>query len=165
MVNEVRKPHIPDLIDKVSYVNVSKCQTSHIQEQEVKSCKKAGRSHAKKPRGLKGRQANFQFESGQGRPDCGKFPIPSTHRFTCSMATQEKKIESKGKTHVHVQLSSPTSSSAHDDSYDSHDTPSIPSPIADSSLPFHFSASQTLKSDQKSIKSHRSDTSASVSGI
>ena len=66
MVNEVSRPHIPDLIDKVSSVNVSKCQTSHIQEQEVKSCKKAGRSHAKKPQGLKGRQANFQLESGQG---------------------------------------------------------------------------------------------------
>ena len=58
LVNEVRRPHILDLIDKVSSVSVSKCQTSHIQEQEVKSCKKAGRSHAKKPRGLKGRQSN-----------------------------------------------------------------------------------------------------------
>ena len=76
------------------------------------------------------------------------------------MAAQEKKIESKGKTPVHVQLSSSTSSSAHDDSYDSHDNPSIPSPVADSSLPFHFSASQTLKSDKKSIKSHRSDALA-----
>ena len=85
MVNEVSKPRIPDLIDKVSSVNVSKCQTSHIQEQEVKSCKKAGRSHAKKPRGLKGRQANFQLESGQGRTDCGKFPVPSTRSFTRSM--------------------------------------------------------------------------------
>ena len=144
MVNEVSKPRIPDLIDKVSSVNVSKCQTSHIQEQEVKSCKKAGRSHAKKPQGLKGQQANFQFESGQGQPDCGKFPIPSTHRFTCSMSTQEKKIESKGKRPVHVQLSS----FAHNDSYDSQDNPSIPSPVADSSFPFHFSASQTLKYDQ-----------------
>ena len=81
------------------------------------------------------------------------------------MATQEKKIESKGKKPIHVQLSSSTSSSGHDDSYDSHDNPSILSPVADSSLPFHFSASQTLKSDQKSIKSHRLDTSASVSGI
>ena len=87
MVNEVRRPHIPDLIDKVSSMNASKFQTSLIQEQEVKSCKKVGRSHAKKPWGLKGRKTNFQFESGQGRLDCGKFPIPSTHRFTCSMAT------------------------------------------------------------------------------
>ena len=92
-------------------------------------------------------QANLQFESGQGQPDCGKFPVPSTHRFTYSMTAQEKKIESKGKTPVHVQLSSSTSSSAHDDSYESHDNPSIPSPVVDSSLPFHFSASHTLKSD------------------
>ena len=81
------------------------------------------------------------------------------------MAAKEKKIESKGKTPVHVQISSSTSSSAHDDSYDSHDNPSIPIPVVDSSLPFHFSASQTLKSDQKSVKSHRSDTSASFFGI
>ena len=33
-------------------------------------------------------------------------------------------------------------------------------PIIDSSLPFHFSASPTLKSDLKSVKSHRSDASA-----
>ena len=30
MFNEVIRPHIPDLIDKVSSVNVSKWQTSHI---------------------------------------------------------------------------------------------------------------------------------------
>ena len=162
MVNEVSKPHIPDLIDKVSSVNVSKCQTSHIQEQEVKSCKKVGRSHAKKPRGSKGQQVNFQFESGQGQPDYGKLSVSSTHRFTRSMAAQEKKMGSKGKTHVHVQLSSSTSSFAHggSDSNDFHHNPSIPSLVTDSSLPFHFLASPTLKSALKSVKSHRSDVSA-----
>ena len=48
LVNKASRPLIPDLIDKVPSVNTSKCQTSHIQEQEVKSCKKAGRSHIKK---------------------------------------------------------------------------------------------------------------------
>ena len=33
-------------------------------------------------------------------------------------------------------------------------------PVTDSSLPFHFSASQTLKSDLKSVKFHQSDASA-----
>ena len=63
---------------------------------------------------------------------------------------------------VHVHLSSSTSSSAHDDSHstDSHYSLSMPSPIVDSSFPIHFSASEVLKSDQKSIKSHRSATSA-----
>ena len=78
------------------------------------------------------------------------------------MAAQEKKIGYKGKTPVHVQLSSSPFSSAHgdSDSNDSHHSSSIPSPIIESSLPFHFSASQTLKSDLKSVKSHRSDASA-----
>ena len=55
-----------------------------------------------------------------------------------------------------------TSSSAHgdSDSNDSHHNPSIPSPVTDSSLPFHFLASPTLKSALKSVKSHRSDASA-----
>ena len=72
-----------------------------------------------------------------------------------------KKTTSKGKTPVHVQLSSSTSSSAHDGSHsiDSHYSPSMPSPVADSSFPIHFSASQVLKSDKKSIKSHQSATS------
>ena len=77
------------------------------------------------------------------------------------MAAQEKKIGSKGKTPVHVQFSSSTSSSAHggSDSNDSHHNPSIPSPVTDSSLPFHFLASPTLKSDLKSIKFHHTDAS------
>ena len=78
------------------------------------------------------------------------------------MDSQEKNMESKGKTPVHVQLSSSTSSSAHGNSYSngSHHNSSIPSPVTESSLPFDFSASPTLKSGLKSIKSHRSDASA-----
>ena len=78
------------------------------------------------------------------------------------MVAQEKKIGSKGKTPVHVQLSSSTSSSVHNgsDSNDSHHNPSIPSLVTDSSFPFHFLASPTLKSDLKSVKSHRLDASA-----
>ena len=98
LVNEASGPLIPDLIDKASSVNASKCQTSHIQEQEVKSCKKAGRSHIKKPRGSKGQQVNSQLESGKCQSDCGKFLVSSTR----SMVAQEKKIGSKGKTLVHV---------------------------------------------------------------
>ena len=66
LVNEARRPLIPDLIEKASSVNASKHQTSHIQEQEVKSYKKAGGSHIKKPRGSKGSQVNSQFEGGKG---------------------------------------------------------------------------------------------------
>jgi len=78
------------------------------------------------------------------------------------MAAQEKKIGSKGKTHVHVQLSSSTSLFAYggSDSNDFHHNPSIPSLVIDSSLPFHFLSSPTLKSALKSVKSHRSDVSA-----
>ena len=83
-------------------MNASKCQTSHIQEQKLKICKKEGGSHIKKPRGSKGPQVNSQFEGGKGQSDGGNFPVSSTRRFTHSMATQEKKIGSKGKTPVHV---------------------------------------------------------------
>ena len=105
MGNDASRPLIPDLIDKASSVNASKCQTSHIQEQEVKSCKKAGGSHIKKAQGSKGPQVNSEFEGGKGQSDGGNFPVSSTCRFTRSMAAQEKKMESKGKTPVHVQLS------------------------------------------------------------
>ena len=86
----------------MSSVNASKCQTSHIQEQEVKSCKKAGPSHIKKPRGSKGQHVKSHFEGGKGQFDGGNFPVSSTHRFTHSMGIQEKNMESKGKTPVHV---------------------------------------------------------------
>ena len=78
------------------------------------------------------------------------------------MVAQEKKLGSKGKTPIHVQLSSSTFSSAHgdSDSNDSHHNPSIPSLVTDSSLPSHFLASPTLKSDLKSVKSHQLDASA-----
>ena len=78
------------------------------------------------------------------------------------MAAQEKNIGSKGKTPVHVQLSSSTSSFAHgdSDSNGSHHNSSIPSPVTESSLPFDFSALPTLKSGLKSIKSHQSDALA-----
>ena len=85
LVNEVSKPHIPGLPNKVSSMNISKDRTSHIQEQGIKNCKRAGRSNAKKPRGLKGQQENSQFDSGQGQPDFAKYPVPSTRRFTHSM--------------------------------------------------------------------------------
>ena len=54
LVNEASRPLIHDLIDKASSMNASKCQTSHIHEQELKSCKKVGMSHIKNPRGSKG---------------------------------------------------------------------------------------------------------------
>ena len=78
------------------------------------------------------------------------------------MAALKKKTEPKDKMPIHVQLSSSTSSSSCDDSHstDSHYSPPMPSLVADSSFPIHFSASEVLKSDQKSIKSHRSATSA-----
>ena len=78
------------------------------------------------------------------------------------MAAQEKKMESKGRTPIHVQLSSCPSSFAHGDSNSngSHHNSLIPSPVTESSLPFYFSASPTLKYDLKSIKSHWSDASA-----
>ena len=78
------------------------------------------------------------------------------------MVAQEKKMESKGKTPVHVQLSSSTSSSTHgnSDSNGSHHNSSIPSPVTESSLPFDFSASSILKSGLKFVKSHRLDALA-----
>ena len=143
-------------------MNVSKDRTSHIQEQGIKNCKRAGRFNTKKPQGLKGRQANSQFDSGQGQHDFGKSHVPSTHRFTRSMAAQKKKTEPKYKMLIHVQLSSSTSLSTRDDSHstDSHYSPPMSSPVAGSSFPIHSSASRVLKSDQKSVKSHRSATSA-----
>ena len=73
------------------------------------------------------------------------------------MAAQEKKIWSKGKTPVHVQLSSSTSSFAHDnsDSHGSYHHSSIPSLVNEPSL-----LASPSKSDLKSVKSHRSDASA-----
>ena len=73
------------------------------------------------------------------------------------MVVQEKKMESKGKTPVHVQLSSSASSSTHgnSDSHGSHHHSSISSPVNESSLP-----ASPLKSGLKSAKSHRSDVSA-----
>ena len=73
------------------------------------------------------------------------------------MDVQEKKRESKGKSLVHVQLSSSTSSSAHDnsDSHGSHHHSSIPSPVNEPSFP-----ASPSKSGLKFAKSHRSDVSA-----
>ena len=70
-------------------------------------------------------------------------------------------MESKGKTPVHVKLSSSTYSSTHGnfDSNVSHHNSSIPSLVTESSLPFDFSASPTLKYGMKSFKSHWSDAS------
>ena len=78
------------------------------------------------------------------------------------MDSQKKKTEPKDKMPIHIQLSSSTSSSARNDSHstDSHYSPPMLSPVAGSSFPIHSSASQVLKSDKKSIKSHRSATSA-----
>ena len=73
------------------------------------------------------------------------------------MVVQEKKRESKGKAPVHVQLSSSTSSSTHDnsDSHGSYHHSSILSPVNEPSLP-----ASPLKSDLKSVKSHQSDVLA-----
>ena len=85
------------------------------------------------------------------------------------MVVQEKKRASKGKAPVHVELSSSTASSAHDnsDSHGCHHHSSIPSPVSDPLLPASPSKSSLKsakaspsKSGPKYAKSHRSDVSA-----
>ena len=85
------------------------------------------------------------------------------------MTVKEKKRESKGKEPVHVELSSSTAFSAHDnsDSYGSHHHSSISSPVNEPLLPASPSKSSLKsakaspsKSGPKSAKSHRSDASA-----
>ena len=82
---------------------------------------------------------------------------------------KREKGESKGKETVHVELSSSTTFSSHDNSnsYGSHHHSSIPSPVSEPLLPASPSKSSLKstkaspsKSGPKSAKSHRSDASA-----
>ena len=88
------------------------------------------------------------------------------------MAVKEGKRASKGKEPIHVELSSSTASSAHDnsDSHGSHHHSSMPSPVTEPSLAaspskssLKFAKASHSKSGLKSAKSHRMD--ASTQGI
>ena len=164
--NEPCEPSIPNLVDKSSSANISIHQHSHPQEPIVKSCKKISPSHTKKSPVSKGQRVSSRSGGEKGHENL--FASPN-RIFTCSMVFQEKKRASKGKAPVHVELSSSTTSSAHDksDSHGSHHHSSIPSPVNEPSLPASLSNSSLKsakaspsKSGPKSAKSHRSDASS-----
>ena len=164
--NELGELCIPDLVDKASSANISVYQNSHPHEPAVKSCKKIAPFHTQKSPISKGQRVSSW--SGEGKGHENLFASPN-RRFTHSMAVKEEKRESKGKEPVHVELSSSTAPSAHDnsDSHGSHHHSSIPSPISEPLLPASPSKSSLKsakaslsKSGPQSAKSHRSDASA-----
>ena len=111
--NELGEPCIPDLVDKASSANISVHQNSHPHEPTVKSCKKIAPFHTQKSPISKGQCVSSRSGGGKGHENL--FASPN-RRFTRSMAVKEGKRESKGKEPVHVELSSSTASSAHDNS-------------------------------------------------
>ena len=161
--NELDEPCIPNLVDKASSANNYVHQNNYPHEPAVKRCNKTAPFHTKPTPISKGQCVSSRSGGDKGHENL--FASPN-RRFTRSMVVKEGKRESKGKEPVHVEFSSSTASSAHDNS-DSHHHSSMPSPVSEPLLPaspskssLKYAKASLSKSGLKSAKSHKLEASA-----